>query len=192
MSSPYLSALMYDAGVFAGFQPRTDRYGQAASSGGPFQTLSSTFNLITITVEVITQIYLLLRTLVSAGTKQLNSSSIILISLSLAPSVFRLIRSWTFSEWNKFKRRSAWRKARMEEREIKNMGRKGDYKQEVVLFGLKDWVLEKWDVLKLAQMKEEAKERVGVFELGLGLGQQGVETAFYVGLPSSCPCQNSA
>lgn len=185
MSSPYLSALMYEAGVFAGFENPTDRYGRMSHSGGPFQALQSTFALITITVEVITQIALLLRTLASAGTKELNSSSIILISLSLAPSAIRLVGIWSLTTATKGSKRDAWRKAREQEREIKDMGRKGNYKQEVVLFGLKDWVLDKWDGLKLAQIKEqeETKAQATGVELTLGLGQQGVETMFYVSRP---------
>lgn len=75
-----------------------------------------------------------------------------------------------------------WHKARQQENAIKDMGRNGGYKQEVVLYGLKEWVLNKWDELKVKQLVEQQKSRqtTRILELGLGLGQEGVQTAFYV------------
>ena len=58
------------------------------------------------------------------------------------------------------------------------MGRKRDYQQEFVLLGSNDWVMDKWDVHKAVQKKEqeETKNEASVAELTLALGQQGTET----------------
>jgi hypothetical protein len=183
MSSPYISALIYEAGVFAGFESRRDRYNRMSRSGGPFQTFQAVSSLLSIVVEVITQLYLLLGT-ISSNYTVLNTSTVILIVLSLAPTGLRLAASWFAESMRNRKNGSTkdWRKQRRDEMDIRDMGRKGEYKQEVVLFGLKDWVLGKWDDVKIAQMKEQenATETVGYVELWLGLGQHSIETAFYV------------
>jgi hypothetical protein len=184
MSSTYISALMYEAGVFAGFEYRNTRSNMKTRSGGPFETLQSTFSLITIIVEVITQIYLLLSTISSSSTTW-NASSFILLSLSLAPTILRLAGSWMIGAGRNSRGRGggrSWRLKRQEEWDIRRLGKQGEYKQEMVLFGLKNWVMGKWEGVKLEQMREQedAKQNVGYIELGLGLGQHSIETAFYV------------
>lgn len=181
MSNTFLSALMFEGGIFAGFEHRTDRNGMSYMSGGPFNTLKSTFNLLTIVTEVITQVSLLLRTLFR-GSTSLNSSSILLILLALAPSAFRLVGSIAFRRHSNKDHRVGWLKRRQAEQEVKDLGRKRDYKQEIVLFGLKDWVLGKWDEVARMQAGEIDlnRGRNGFVELCLGLGQHSVQTAFYV------------
>ena len=189
MSSPYVSAVMYEAGVFAGFEPRTDRYGMSIMTSGPFGTMNCLFSLVTHIVEIFTQIFLVLRTLSSASKDEFSSSTLILISLALAPSVFRLGGSWLFGRGRGPKRLRAGWHTRRQEMNVKDMVRKGGYKQEVVLFGLRDWVLAKWDDVKLQQIKEQenSRERRGLVELGLGLGQESVKTMFYVSSRISSP-----
>ena len=179
MSDPYLSALMYEAGVFAGYETRNTRHNIRNASGGPYNTLTSIFSLLTILVEVFTQSMLLFRT-ITAHSSVFNPSTILLIALSMAPALFRLAGSWLTAGRRGFS--SQWRKMRIEEMSVKEMGRKGEYKQEIVLFGLKDWVLNRWESLKLVQMEndEMAKGQSNLIDLGLVLGQQSVETAFYV------------
>lgn len=182
VSNPHISALMYEAGCFAGFEARRSRNGLNMRGGGPFEAISSIFSLLTLTIQVATQLYLLLRTLTSAAGNQLNGSSIALIALSLLPSVLRLGGSFFFAQMRNDRRRLRGNKDRSEERELRQISHTGEYKQEVVLFGLADWVLDKWTALKQRQLKEQeqARENMGMVRLGLGMSQQAVETAFYV------------
>jgi hypothetical protein len=75
-----------------------------------------------------------------------------------------------------------WQTARREEAFIKDLGRNGSYKQEVVLFGLGGWVLEKWDELRQAQIRDGLDRRFGIgyWQLGWGVGEEAVQTLFYV------------
>ncbi|KAK4684083.1 hypothetical protein P7C73_g6120, partial [Tremellales sp. Uapishka_1] len=183
LSSPFLSALMYEAGVFAGFESRTSRQGHSSNSGGPFQILQSSFSVLTILIEVLTQAGLLIRTISSATSTDSSASSLLLIVLSLSPSLFRILGSFASSGvGTKGNKRMNWMRSRKDERAIKDLGRNGGYKQEIVLFGLKDWVMEKWDKLKIEQLnaQEMQKQQMGIVELGLGMGQEGAQTAFYV------------
>jgi hypothetical protein len=155
---------MYEAGVFAGFE-----------------SLSSTFQLVTISVQLFSQLILLLRTITSGSSELLDKSSAVLIALSLAPTLLRLFGGWS-GRGRKSEGRKNWGRMNRDIRAIKDLGRNGGYKQEVVLFGLRDWVLEKWDELKTDQMRAQQDQRRGMvaFELGLGLGQEAIQTAFYV------------
>jgi hypothetical protein len=124
--------------------------------------------------------------------------SFLLIFLSFLPSlfsVFSTLSSLTFSSPSgtaigppsgKTKRNAVtkrtWQTARREEAFIKDLGRNGSYKQEVVLFGLGGWVLEKWDELRQAQIRDGLDRRFGIgyWQLGWGVGEEAVQTLFYV------------
>ena len=177
---------MYEAGCFAGFEIRQNRYGQHTHSGGPFGTMASAFGLLTLTVEITTKIFLILRTITSSSTSGIMSpSSLFLILLSVIPSILPFLRR----PGQGVKRRQAWRKNRREEGELKEMARRGEYKQELVLFGLADWLLDRWDAVTRIRIREqeEAREQMGLTSLGLGLSGHGIETIFYVSLSLSHP-----
>lgn len=182
LSSPFASALTYEAGCFCGVESHISRKGSPQRSGGPFATLSSVFNIMTITVELVTQTGLLLTTIAAASNEShFTWSNLLLILLSLSPSGIRLIGSFLFGDFRRG-RRTGIQRLRLEEREVRQIGTRGEFKQEVALFGLKDWVLDKWDRLKKQQLQEQddVKTWQETVELGLGLSTQSVETAFYV------------
>lgn len=72
--------------------------------------------------------------------------------------------------------------SRQAEREVKTMGRKGEYKQETILFGLRDWILDRWDQAKIHADWPKLEQQKGnrSFELGLGVVEEGIQTSFYV------------
>ncbi len=178
--------------------------GPRAMTTSPFQALNKVVNLATGSVEVISAGALLLNTLRQAtkdnqstaqhhlpwpfGLIPVPSGSIILIILSFLPALLSILG--TFSLFSMPTTRSIsrngrlfnWQAARREEREIKDLGRNGGYKQEVVLFELKDWVMKKWEEVRLRQIEDQMKQRemVGLWGIGFSLGQETLQTSFYV------------
>ncbi len=123
------------------------------------------------------------------------SQSLLLIFLSFLPSLFSIFStlsslSFTPSALDVFTsdrkgirkgNKKNWQTMRKEEQFIKDLGRNGAYKNEVVLFGLADWVLDKWDVLRREQIATgiERERGAGYWQLGWGVGQEAVQTLFY-------------
>ncbi|KAJ9095825.1 hypothetical protein QFC19_007440 [Naganishia cerealis] len=96
-----------------------------------------------------------------------------------------------FSRSEKWKRKAAqkssaptttWQETLWDIQDVRDLGRNGAYKQEVVLFGLKDWVLAKWEGLREVQMRDELQSmnQAGVYLLGFGVAEEMVQTGFYV------------
>lgn len=178
LSSPYITSLVHEAGIFAGHEARVTG-NMVRSSGGPFDCLSSIFSLLNILVTVISKVYLLLRTLSSGSS--LNLSSILLLALAIAPSFLRIVGD-LFRPRQTYAVRLSGIRNRQSKRDITNMGKVGPHKQEIILFGLKDWVLGKWDMIsthneaeRLGQQRENR-----AFEIGLKLVEDNVQTSFYV------------
>ncbi|KAJ9111558.1 hypothetical protein QFC20_002531 [Naganishia adeliensis] len=193
LSDPFVSALMPGAGG----GPTARMGGKRRSRPSPFATLSTFFSTLTTTVEVFSAASLLLRTLRQAvlddpkilqpkATNRpfpfnvLPSESLLLIILpsSLPPSP---------SSARKWKRKGArqssttWQETLRDIQDVREFGWNGAYKQEVVLFGLKDWVLGKWEGLREVQMQEELQSmsQAGIYMLGFGVAEEMVQTAFY-------------
>lgn len=233
LSDPFVSALMYEAGCFSGFESRHSRPGAGggpmARMGGrrrsrpsPFATLSTFFSTLTTTVEVFSAASLLLRTLRQAvlddpkilqpkATNRpfpfnvLPSESLLLIIFAFLPAALSILGTFftlslparssgssglqnLFSSKGKWKRKGArqssttWQETLRDIQDVREFGRNGAYKQEVVLFGLKDWVLGKWEGLREVQMQEELQSmsQAGIYMLGFGVAEEMVQTAFYV------------
>lgn len=152
--------------------------------GGPFDTLSQVFHLLATLTGIISQLYVMFRALSigDASTVLPGWLSGILIALSLAPTMLR-----TLDRYLKLGHRyRSYRDTHdLSEQDIQAMARAGPYKQEAMLFGLKDWVLARWDFImeetKIAKL--ENRRGSGGFEMGLNLVEEGVQTSFYVGLP---------
>lgn len=221
LSDPTISALIYEAGCFAGFESRSSRPGmgntltdRVRSRGGPFVTLSGLLSSVTISVEVITASALLFRTL-SSTIEQMQASamdrdaaslvfgiltkSAILLVLCFLPSVLSL-SSTLFSlsvpiksvrpRPGKLKgnpgisesESQARRDTNFAIQHVKVLGKNGAYKQEVVLFGLKDWILEKWEELVQLQMETEMahRSRLGWMLVSFRVSEEAVQTAFLV------------
>jgi hypothetical protein len=226
LSDPTVSALIYEAGCFAGFESRTSRpgmgssmTGQMRSRGGAFATLSQLLNSVTLSVEVVTASALLFRTL-STAIEQMQShekdrdvvslvfgistKSAILLVLCFLPSVLSL-SSTLFSLSVPLKVQTvrptapgklkghpgisesesqARRETNHEVQHFKVLGKNGAYKQEVVLFGLKDWILTRWEGLVQLQMETEMahRSRLGWMLVSFRVSEEAVQTAFLVGL----------
>ncbi|KAJ9121512.1 hypothetical protein QFC22_002130 [Naganishia vaughanmartiniae] len=240
LSDPFVGALMYEAGCFAGFEPRQMRAGGGGPMGkmmggggrrrsrpSPFTTLSTFFSTLTTSVEVFSAAGLLVKTLGQAVRDDpgiwksrgagkpfpwnlMPSESLLLIlcaflpaMLSIAGTFFTLSLPAASGGAGKISRKGKWKPKKpsstaagksttspasvtwqetlRELQEVRDLGRNGAYKQEVVLFGLKDWVLGKWEGLRELQMQEELRSmsQAGVWVLGFGVAEEMVQTGFF-------------
>ncbi|KAJ9096006.1 hypothetical protein QFC21_005370 [Naganishia friedmannii] len=233
LSDTFVSALMYEAGCFAGFEPRQMRAGGGGPMGkmmggkrksrpSPFTTLSTFFSTLTTSVEVVSAAGLLVKTLRQAvhddpeiwkskGAGKpfpwslMPSEPLLLILCAFLPAMLSIVGTFfTLSlpaaggggkitrsgKWKPKKTSSGkpgastsitWQETLRDIQEVRDLGRNGAYKQEVVLFGLKDWVLGKWESLRERQMAEELKSmnEAGVWMLGFGVAEEMVQTGFY-------------
>lgn len=233
LSNLEVSALLYEAGCFAGFEsrnmrPRAGPPGRMRFGGvqknkrSPYGMLNNFFSAMTNAVKVGSAALLLLRTLRQAAnspvgwmrtysqlTYPLNrlvlpSESLILIILSFLPSAFSLLG--TFFQFQvptttrpkkaakamRKGRDDSWQKTQQELTDIKEIGRNGSYKQEVVLFDLKEWIMARWEDLRRRQIENELHQnsRFGWYMLGFGAMEEAVQTSFYVST-RTLPSQNS-
>jgi len=223
LSDPTISALIYEAGCFAGFESRASRPGMGGSMsgvtrnrGGPFATLSQFLSSMTISVEVITASGLLYRTLSTAigeiqGSDEhrdpvslffgLSTNSVLLLVLCFLPSVLSLCGTlFSLSSPLQVRRlvpgklrgnpgiSESESQARMDTnsqvQHVKVLGKNGAYKQEVILFGLKEWILTKWEGLVQLQMETEMahRSRLGWMLVSFRVSEEAVQTAFLVSM----------
>lgn len=67
------------------------------------------------------------------------------------------------------------------------MGRNGQYKQEILLFGLADWVMAKWkEVIDTMRDEREARQESN-FSVGVSMVKDSVETICYVSATGAIP-----
>lgn len=224
LSDVQVSALLYEAGCFAGFEsrnvrPRAGPSGKMRFGGvqrnkrSPYGTLNNLFNVLKHIVQVGSASLLLVRTLRQAASSpvgwmctypqlpfplngvMLPSESLLLIILTFLPSVFSLLGNFfqlqvpTTTKPKKVAkamrkgRDNSWQKTQQELADIKEIGRNGSYKQEVVLFDLKQWIMDRWEQLRRRQIENELEQnsRFGWYMLGFGAMEEAVQTSFYVG-----------
>lgn len=131
---------MKEAGIFTGFEDRPSDGVHAKAYGGPVNALRPMYDFLNSLMAILSQVYLMYRTLSggSTGSGNLGWSSLFLITLSISPTLIGTISSLLRAEPDHKTRRQADRRAREAEGELKAMGRKSEYKQEATLFGLKD------------------------------------------------------
>ncbi len=68
----------------------------------------------------------------------------------------------------------------MTRREVQEMGRNGIYKQEILSFGLTDWVIEKWNQASDAMFAERQSVEESRSSVSISLVRDSVETVGYV------------
>jgi hypothetical protein len=176
-TSPYFSALLHEAGIFSGHEQRIARgtmdwqFPRTA-----YFCLMTAVGLITDFIAVLSQIYLMYRTL-SSGESSSGSTGLFLIGLSLASTlvggVVDMMRAPEEQVTHEYDTVG---------RNIQDMVGKGGGKQEAILFGLKDWALKRWDKFKSDSDADAARRRkrgTGP-ELGVVVLEQSVQYSFYV------------
>ena len=181
LSNPYLSALMYEAGVFCGQEPHNRRSGGWRMSDA-FEFLGSIVKVFSELVEVATQTLLIIRTITCAGQGFFTYSTLVLFALAIAPGIVKLISKWVLSRRINGKHSNHyWHRLHQTEHDYRAMSQ-SHHKQEVVLFGLKDWVLDHWAEAREASRvaENEASEKRQVWELGTNVVEHGIGDLFHV------------
>ena len=191
MSTPYVSALMYEAEVFVSTKEYTTRTGDTWNdANAPFEAIEHFIRAITGTIELVTQLSLLVNALLGAETQSWGQGRVLLIVFSLGPTLLRLCGDW-FMKRRRHRRSkkdyALLRRLDLLQDTLREMGTSGNYKQENVLFGLKEWVLMKWDEVGQARTQEVQRyvEARRVKDLGLSLSKTSMETMFYVSLTAA-------
>lgn len=183
LSSPYMASLMYEAGVFTGYEQLGGPSNPRGYSAGPFQTLNGVFASITGAVEVLSQggvMYQALRNATSSGP--LSRSSLVLILLSFSPALLNLFSAYVSFKVPRAMRHLEWQNERRESKTVRDLVKNGAYRQEVVLFQLQDWIMMRWRKNKLSTLERNfsRNEQMGYLQLLLGLFGEFVQVAFYV------------
>lgn len=115
----------------------------------------------------------MLSTIIGATRGSISWSATLFIFLSFLPSLLGL-----FNMGERFW--GHWLKSPMTKREIHELGRNGMYKQEILLFGLADWVMEKWKQAHDMSIQERDAFRQSNTALGIDMIKDSIETLSYV------------
>jgi hypothetical protein len=194
LSTPYVSALMYEAEVFVSTKHFTTRNGDTWNDANtPFDAIEHFIRAMVCTIELVTQLTLLVNALLGSESKAWGFGRIVMLLFSLGPTILRLGGDWFVKRGRRRRSKrdyAALRRLGHVQDTLREMGTSGDYKQETVLFGIKDWVLMKWDEVRQAKMQEEQRYLEGrrVKDLGLSLSKTSMETLFYVGCATGHRC----
>lgn len=171
---------MNEAGIFTGAEYRTVRHPNGgvyrSGSGGAFDALTSAFSLITNLIGILSQLALMYSALTGGAVSNLGWSTIILIILSVAPALLR-----TMSGLLRPNRGQSFMTG-MRTREVNEMARSGVIRQEILLYGLRDWVLDRWDAVKRATEMEVQNATHGryIYDFSLHIVEEAVQNSFYV------------
>lgn len=181
---------MHEAGIITGFEffstPADYLYGSTglACFSGPFDALQVFIDLMVDILSLISQAYLMYKTLSKGSVIEIGCSTLLLISLSAASSILRTIGPMSYPKadphYDKEMRRLVNVKA-----QVRALGRQSEHKQETILFGLKEWIIEKWVQVQadLARNKRASRNRNKELSLGLKIGEESLQTSFYVSYP---------
>lgn len=71
---------------------------------------------------------------------------------------------------------------RMNKRDIQEMGRNGQYKQEILLFGLTDWVIGKWKTAVEKEKEIRTTQHASTWRMGVGIMRDSVRSTVLVSL----------
>lgn len=185
LSDPFISALTGEASIFVGWETRTVQISDGTSSqrgfSGPSDALDFVSHLLINLVRMVSQVYLVHRTLTSKAALGAGWSSYLLIFLAITPALLhtigRLVRPDDKSQWRRY-----YRQARDAEKDVRKLGSSGGYKQEVVLFGLKDWILARWDRARSAieEGKITSDRQSNGYDITLSVIEEGIQMGFYV------------
>lgn len=142
LTDPIHTALMFEGGVFAGLEYSWS----AGGGGGPMSWVRGLGRLLSGVIAVGSESYLMYRTVKSSnsyGTLVVMGMALIPTILGFFPNIFNVQPhdSWDDPKYVKsIRTRDAMNEVVLEV----------DYKQELILFGFKDWVMEQWDSARQA------------------------------------------
>jgi len=175
--------MMYEAGIFTYKHGRVTRdlAGDIDREylGFPFACFIKILDLFTDILGIVAQIYLMYSALSAGSGAARGLTAIFLIFLSLAPTIIRLGVDLLRPATTRWKFRWIYNHA---EGSIDAMTDKPAYRQEALLFGLREWVLARWDRMQEEVEAERLERRQNGkgWDLGLDVVAEGFRTSFYV------------
>jgi hypothetical protein len=184
-ASKYHSALLYEAGVFASFEHWHDSRGGTRSSTGPMMTMDVLFGTIFKFVQIILTATLLCGYLWNAISDDPTSGlSLALVGLNICPMLLAGFRAYFQRQAKDDERILQLRDVNKEMFALKAMGKNGEGKQEVVLYGLKDWVLRRWRAVRARRNEiRDIRLQSQWVDVCTRVGRGAISMAFNV----SCP-----
>ncbi|KAG8904991.1 hypothetical protein FRB99_000905 [Tulasnella sp. 403] len=169
LSDTKVASLLKEAQAFAGFDTS-----QRLLEQSPAEQLIKLTRLMRTVVSISSHSTVMLTRVMGTTRGSTSLSSFIFIFLSFLPSLLGLftIMARNLTVFSGYLKRKA-------KREILQLGGNGQYKQEILLFGLADWVIGKWRGAHEFEKLQEEVFKEPKFTLGLILARDSVETLCY-------------
>ncbi|KAL1407289.1 hypothetical protein Q8F55_006710 [Vanrija albida] len=150
LSDPIHTALMFEAGIFAGLEYSWS----SGSGGGPMSWFKGLGRLLSGIIAVGTESYLMYRTVKSSN----SYGTLVIMGMALIPTVLgffpNIFNSQPRDLWNDPDYVNAIRTREAMNEVVTDV----DFKQELILFGFQDWILEQWDTAKRAMDLHELQK----------------------------------
>lgn len=181
MTDPVQTALLYEGGVFAGVEAIR---GSRRPFHGPWTMIDNMGETIGMTIAISAQIVILVHPLLKM-TKVFSLPQLLLLTLSIGPIAIEFLENplihW-FESLDNDRDSKAEGSAREEEDALRVVLSDDDVQQEVVLFGLKGWVIQRWDAIATARHERESQRQLThqyVYTI-IGVLRATISNSFYV------------
>ncbi|KIO28294.1 hypothetical protein M407DRAFT_22503 [Tulasnella calospora MUT 4182] len=171
LSDDRVAPLLTEAGAFAGFESFTSSNGQYAKS--PSRQMVALTDMLRDIVALVSRSSVVIHTILGT-TKQgtFSLSTVLFLFMSFLPSLLGFL-TVVNHHWSRFFLPP------MTKREIHELGRNGQYKQEILLFGLGDWVMDKWRQANDLTREERDMARDDLWKTGVNMARDSVESVCY-------------
>lgn len=181
-NSPLHTARVHEAGVFAGFEPQ---FGLERPISGPWMMVRTFGDAMSLVIRVGVQGAMLGRMLYSAfsGNPRYRWGNAALLTLSLAPAIIQIGLGRAY-QWLATREEQEYVDPTPHriEQATRSFATDSQYTLELVLFGLKDWVLAQWEKARqeINRRKQEYRSRTEGFILSTAeLLRNGVQYGFF-------------
>lgn len=171
LSDDRVAPLLTEAGAFAGFESFTSSNGQYAKS--PSRQMVALTDMLRDIVALVSRSSVVIHTILGTTKNgKFSLSTMLFLFMSFLPSLLGLL-TIVNHHWSRFFLPP------MTKREIHELGRNGQYKQEILLFGLGDWVMEKWKQANELTREERDMARDDLWKTGVNMFRDSVESICY-------------
>ena len=181
ITSPFVSALLHEAGVCTGLNRRYHfgTSGESSLHHRPFAVVKQLCTFLTGFVDITSSTILLVRTIFTDSN---GGDRYALTALALLPTGIRLLRDWVKSAGADSVKRTQSHAAHRQKDRYNDIAHREAYRQETILYGLGDWILTQWtEAALLAETnKFSRKEWARYAKLGLAFAEESVDQIFDV------------
>ena len=195
LTHPFLVFLAYDAGIFAGFE-HSRMNGKYTTIAAPFKAVEKIAKVVSGAVEIATEVFLILKTITKSSQNVFGLTTSIMSVLAILPTILDIFRAWLLKRFRRRSRKERWRHEDYLRR-LKWVMSEEQYKPEVLLFGLRDWLLAKWRELTKEEIEadRQSRELQRVMTVSTQAAIHASEELFHVSLagvprvlPDKCRC----